>query len=59
MSDSKHRDALRLAAETGCDPRTARKWLDRRRVYRSIAEALLQAAKQLGIERPELQQEAS
>jgi hypothetical protein len=46
------RQATLLANETGCDPRTARKWLQREgRVLRSLDAALTVAAHRLKIER--------
>ena len=51
LSDEKRRqDALRLAAETGADPRTAARFLDGKPVQRVTAQALRGAAVRLGIE---------
>jgi hypothetical protein len=53
------RQALLLAAETTVDPRTAMKWLEGKRVLKSIAGLLADAAKKLEIERSAEQREAS
>ncbi len=47
-------DARRLAGATLCDTRTAKRWLQRERVFTSIDDALDKAAKQLGIKRKPL-----
>lgn len=49
--DSRRDDAHRLAAETGVDPRTAKRWLDGQRVYVATNNVLSKAAKELGIYR--------
>ncbi len=51
MSDDRRRDALRLAAETRCDPRTAEKWLTGEEVQGSAGYALERAARDLKIKR--------
>lgn len=45
------RDAYKLAAETGCDARTAKKWLTGERVAAVSDSALSAAAERLGIKR--------
>ena len=45
------RDAYALAGETGCDPRTAKKWLKGESVAGVTDSALSAAAERLGIER--------
>ena len=44
---------IKLAAEVGCSPATARKWWKGERVYLVIANGCEVAAKKLGYERPE------
>ena len=48
---SKTQTAVKLAAETGISPRTARRWLEGARIASGNAYALDLAAKKLGIER--------
>jgi hypothetical protein len=48
----KRKQALLLAAEAGCDHRTATKWLNGESVSRVMETVLDNAATKLGIERP-------
>lgn len=41
--------AMKLAAEAGCDPRTAQRFLDGKRVYELVGDRLRAAAKKLKI----------
>ena len=50
-SDTLRKDALRLAAEVGSDPRTATSWLKREQVPAPYDYAFTHAAKKLGIDR--------
>lgn len=65
MKDTLRHDAWRLVNLTGCDLRTARRWLEHKSVSKLAAYGLSQAAKQLKIRRPpappppEAHQEAS
>jgi len=46
-------ETLRLAAESGADPRTVERWLDGGAVHRVTDTALRAAAAKLGIAPPE------
>ncbi len=45
-------EVLRLAAEAGCDPRTAQRALDGQEVRPLVAERIKRAAKKLGMRLP-------
>jgi hypothetical protein len=47
---TKSQKAVRLAAETGVNPRTARRWLEREKVAPGSSYALEVAARKLGID---------
>jgi hypothetical protein len=52
--DERREDAMRLAAETGADPRTVGKWLRGEPVTRTHAYALRAACEKLNIPPPDL-----
>lgn len=51
--DKRRADAMRLAAESGCDPRTAKRWLAGEGVSTMSEKALRSVASKLGIDGPE------
>lgn len=52
MKTDRRRDAMRLAAEAGCDVRTALRALDGLPVRALVAERIREAAKRLKIKLP-------
>ena len=47
--------AMKLAAEAGCDPRTAQRFIDGGNVRELVGDRLKAAAKKLGVKTPKRQ----